>query len=493
MPIASAILLTLAYPKFSLWWMAWVALIPLYILLSQTENAKTRVLYGFLFGLALFLGGLYWINEALGVFVWVLLAIVQGIWFAFLGALFRGNRPLSPVLFACLWVAFEWLRHLSLYGFPWFILATSQAPPSAHSLLQIVSITGLWGLSFAIAIVNALLGKALLKWKSQRKKGIFSLVTSIACVAALFLTGAFIDSGTVFDKQEEAHNIVRESGQEPSISIIQGNPEHVSLESLTDETLRGENRPALIVWPETAISPPSQPRNVPPIEEHQEETIVGQDVGRWKVPLISGVWRPRSHYWTNSAVFFDEKGQIIDHYDKQKPVPFGEFCPLRPLIGGIFEHFGGGPTNCVAGSTTHVFRDGSMAYGTLICYESAFPWLWRDNVLHGANVMVLTTSDEFFGTSAGPDQHFDMAIVRAVETRRWIVRAARTGTSAFISPYGHVDKTLPIGATGVLTDTIIPYTEQTFYMRFGEWFLWLCLTFLGFYFILLRFRPKFRL
>jgi apolipoprotein N-acyltransferase len=377
-PISSALLLTTAYPKFNLWWMAWVALIPLYLILSQTQNAKTRALHGFLFGLTLFLAGMYWMWSSIHPLVWLALAIFQGCWFAVFGAVFRvksPQSPLNPIFFAALWVIFEWLRHLGWIGFPWFILATSQAKPEILNLLQIVSITGAWGLSFAITLVNALFGIAVLRFRHNTGHTLTPVALAGVIVFALYMLGYFRAS-------------YRQRGS-TRIMIVQGDPDNISLISLTDEAIAAsrETLPDLVLWTETAISPPQQPLGAPPIEEQREEAYIGEQVRRWKVPLFSGVWRPRKEYWRNSVASFDKNGQVMGHYDKQKPVPFGEFLPGRPLLDVIYNNFPVSPNSCKPGESGKVFTVNSIKYGTLICYESAFGSLWRDEVLHGAQVM----------------------------------------------------------------------------------------------------------
>jgi apolipoprotein N-acyltransferase len=115
-----------------------------------------------------------------------------------------------------------------------------------------------------------------------------------------------------------------------------------------------------------------------------------------------------------------------------------------------------------------------MQVGTIICYESVFPRWAREDVLAGAQMIALLTSDQTFGTSAGPQQHADIATVRAVETRRWVVRAAATGVSEFLDPTGRIRDSLPLMKRGVLVHAVTLRDDKTLYVRWGDWVLWVC-------------------
>jgi apolipoprotein N-acyltransferase len=218
----------------------------------------------------------------------------------------------------------------------------------------------------------------------------------------------------------------------------------------------------LILLPETSVRG----------DEEGNVAALAQD---FAIPILSGVMRDYPDHWTNTAVLLDANGQHRAEYDKTKPVPFGEFCPQRGLIGKLYESFGGHRTDCRAGEKTPLFgATPDLTLGVIICYESAFPHLTRRYVQDGADAIALLTSDQTFGNTAGPYQHFDLAIVRAVETGRPVLRVARTGMSAIIQPTGAVIEKRALGVRSVVLHDLPLTKRATLYVRLGEWFLFLC-------------------
>jgi apolipoprotein N-acyltransferase len=155
-------------------------------------------------------------------------------------------------------------------------------------------------------------------------------------------------------------------------------------------------------------------------------------------------------------------------------VPFGEYVPLAPLLGFVNRIARGAIGDFLPGDRAVVVRADGLSPGTGICYEMVFPELVRRFPLSGADLLANVTNDAWFGTSSGPHQHFQMAVLRAVENRRFLVRAANTGISAIVDPRGRVLERTGLEETRVLIGEVRPVRSRTFYTRAGDVFPILC-------------------
>jgi apolipoprotein N-acyltransferase len=481
MGAASGLLLTLAYPPLRWGLMAWVALIPLYLTVVR-GGAKAATLAGWAFGFLLFLVGANWMTElgevpAAKALPWVVLSLIEATPFllcALLAGLVLPRLPVwaRPVAFASFWVGQEWARSFGPLAFPWFILAATQV--KLLPLLQIVELTGQWGLSFAIALANGLLGEAWLTEKRQRT------VWASAAVGVPLLVCALGFPGEISVRTQESK--ARSDNTMPIVGVAQGS--YVKLSSYTMEAQeevmnlyldlsrqavgQGGGKTSVVLWPETVV---------PGYLLDSTFTLPAlQDLARsLNVSLIVGTMAGNEqgeHF--NTAVLVDSAGEVAGRYDKRRIVPIGEFFPLRGLLGYFYDQYGVPPYDLIPGTKPGVvslpgLRDNKA--GIIICYESVFVEGTRDCVREGANWIALITSDLTFGTTAGPIQHADLAAMRAVETRRWIVRAAATGTSQFISPTGEVVADLPLMARDTLTRPITLRNDRTLFVRWGDWFV----------------------
>ncbi len=229
--------------------------------------------------------------------------------------------------------------------------------------------------------------------------------------------------------------------------------------SLTQQALNGESLD-LVVWPETAMPfyfIPNSPLLVRLLSFTKQSTVKN---------LLTGApgfkMGPSSVLYFNSA-YLIRKGRIIARYDKVHLVPFGEYVPLSnwlPFLKKIVE----GPGNFTPGKYLHPLRVKDLAIGTLICYEVIFPELVAQEVRLGANILVNISNDAWFGKSSGPYQHLNQAILRAIESNRYLIRATNSGISAIISPRGKVLKKIGLFKRGEIVDHKIGLLkDMTFY------------------------------
>lgn len=483
----SALLLVLAYPKFNFEILAWVALIPLFFAL-ENRDAKQRFFIGYLFGITFFSGVLYWlfrisIPGALALVV--VLSIAPALFSLFY---------LSPITYTlslfimtpAAWVATEFFRAHLFTGFPWALLGYSQS--LNLPVIQIADITGVYGVSFLVVLVNAGFYAV-----ARKRSGRF--MTLFFMFVILVLTWSYGD-----------YRMRRPYlGQSLNVALIQGNiPQHRKWDPayreyimdryamLTREASR-ETAPQLVIWPETSV-----PGYL------EEETDLKERVSRLarsvKAPLLVGALRDENADIFNSAILVSDRGEIVQRYHKIHLVPFGEFIPFEKILSrmrgfidkpiGDFRH----------GSEFTVFTVQSLAviaetdtiqrttsfytFAPLICFEDIFPALCRIFVKKGAGLLVNMTNDAWFGRTAAPYQHMQHSIFRAVENRVPVVRAANTGVSCIIDYRGNVVSSVTSGDSeifveGYTTGTItLPFLHSV-YTRFGDLFSWICVLLFG--------------
>lgn len=464
----------LAFPKADLGLVAFVSVVPLLIAVRGT-GWRTAAKLGFATGLVFFVGSLYWVAATVvnyGGLPWVvatgvllLLAAYLALFFAGFGAAVAivGHRgPAFVLSTAGLWVAFELLRSYLFTGFPWNLLGYSQY--RNFPLIQIAAVTGVYGVSFAVAAINAAIADALISRDSRRR------VLASMATAGLLLGGTLIYGWT---------------GPHPSpartvqVALLQGNiPQDIkwnpdfqseTLQVYRDLTLAQTGfRPDLIVWPETAV--PFLLRFDPrryAVEKLASEIGAPLLVG---APDSDGGLPPR---YTVSAFLITPQNGISGKYDKIHLVPFGEYVPLRRWILFFVNKLTQGAIgDFTPGAEFTVFSIPAGKFGVSISYEIYFPAEVRRFVQGGAEFLVNITNDAWYGRSAAPYQHVAMIVFRAVENRRYLVRAANTGISAVVAPDGRITTNSDLFERTTVTANIAADARLTFYSRYGDIFGW---------------------
>jgi apolipoprotein N-acyltransferase len=262
-----------------------------------------------------------------------------------------------------------------------------------------------------------------------------------------------------------------------SASVIQGNIDQTVKWSaeyqassvrkyldLTRETI-DEDRPGLVVWPETALPFYFQ-------EPGELSDLVREFVREHGVPLVVGApgftQEGEDFLYHNRSFLLDPRGRTAGHYDKEQLVPFGEYVPFRrflPFLGKLVE----GAGDFSPGRSTAPLITGDIALGPLICYEAIFPKIAQRRVEQGANILVNMSNDAWFGTSSAPRQHLDLAVLRAVEQKRCIIRATNTGISTLIDHRGEIVHPTPLFETMSVHFGTVPLIDQTtFYHRWND-------------------------
>jgi apolipoprotein N-acyltransferase len=474
----SGLLLALALPSADLSLLAWVALIPFFHAITEARPAQAFRL-GWLCGFVFHIATLYWIVYTVAAFTPIpaplavvpllaasaVLALYTGVWAA--GVIVAGRRGFVPVLFAALWWAgLEWIRSwFFLGGFPWCFLG--YALHGHRALVQLAELTGVYGLSALVVLVNAAAFAALGTRGEARRRALQLGGVSLALVAGLQFGNGRLASLQRLDPDRSLH-----------AAIVQGNiPASVKWdEGFEDETLRiyeqlsrevGGDSKALIVWPETAMPSYFQ------LESLQSNRVrnVARATGAWLLFGSPGVEvrkgeKSRLH---NRAWLLSPDGATAGFYDKVQLVPFGEYVPLARFLFFLDNLLEGvGPFE--PGAAPQPIAMDPHRLGVLICYEAIFPPLARGLVHDGADVLVNITNDGWFGPTSAPEQHLAMAQLRAVENRVPLLRAANTGISAIVLPDGHIEQRIELDERALRVADLSWPTVHTFYSRFGDVF-----------------------
>ncbi len=482
--ILSGILLILCFPNVDLEFLAWFAFVPL-LYAVEGKGLWSSFKYGFLTGFISFLGILYWIVVAvhtygnvpliLSVLILLLLVAYLSLFigaFTFLYRFIQIRLEFQTVLLApFLWVSLEYLRSFFLTGFPWASLAYSQY--INLPFIQMAEITGIYGPSFVILMVNATLYTILQRWPLKT----FPLREVMISVFLLlgFLAYGYFRMGSVD----------RQSLQAPSLKIglVQGNIDQSIKwnESFQKETMKiyerlslkvADKQPDLIIWPETAT-----PFFFQDAKEFQPMVL---DIPKkTNAYLLFGtpsykIERGKIHHF-NSALMVSPSGEVKGKYDKIHLVPYGEYVPLGEYLslGSLGEGIG----DFKPGKEVFNFSLPQGKFGVVICFEIIFPELCRKFVKEGAHFLVTITNDAWFGKTSAPYQHLTIAVFRAIENRVFIARSANTGISGFIDPVGRIFKQGRLFTEEAINGTIGLSNEKTFYTLYGDVFVWICSAF----------------
>ena len=491
------------------WPVAWVALLPLLLALRSVQPGISALL-GLLAGMVHYVSLLYWIVIVLGRYGnlswWVsvpamlLLAMYMSSYLALFCAIicriWKQNEIRVVWVGPLLWVGLDYVRSFLFSGFPWQDLGYSQY--KALLLIQTVDLTGHFGITFLIVLVNSVTALLLVLWREKRSADRSSnpvLALRIRRAWYFAVAPAFVIMIGVLGYNLVRYNQMSEiiaNSPIMKIAVVQGNIAQDQKWSpamrfktidiyrqLSEQAATRENEPpALLVWPETAlpfiISDNSYYRRL------QDFLLSGQ--GTW---LLAGApyykeirnkesQQKREFLSYNSAYLFTPEGEVSGRYDKQHLVPFGEYVPLSkylPLPGPIVENIG----NFSSGRPHAPLSCQSAEIGVLICFESIFPKLARDWTAAGANLLVNITNDAWFGRSSAPWQHLSMAVFRAVENRRSLARSANTGVSAIIDPLGRIAKISPLFQPFYSVADAPLLQEETVFVSFGHYFGLACL------------------
>jgi len=485
------LLLTVSFPKAGLEWLAWVALVPLFVSISRLSPGRVFRI-GLVAGFAHYLTLLYWLAYTMqhyghlpfyiSVPALVLFSLYLGLFpavFAWLLARFARGPIVCMAAIPVFWVSLEFVRSFLFSGFPWELLGHSQYPNI--SLIQISDIAGVYGISFLIALANGAVFMAYLCLKGDTWQGkpvskqtaAVSILVFMAVFCAVWGYGKW-RVGKIDSAIAEAPSM--------KVTVVQGNIDQLikwkkefqtaTTQKYVDLSFAAQTAGSeLVVWPESAT--PFHWGHNQPLTRMVKNGI--KKVGtHFLIGSPTAEGKPKDWNFFNSAYLFGPTAQILGRYDKVHLVPFGEYVPLRGIFpfGKIVEHVG----DFQSGEAGRTLEMGDVKLGAQVCYEIIFPELCRAMAKNGANLLVNITNDAWYGITSAPYQHFSITIFRAVENKRSLVRSANTGISGFVDPAGRVIAQTAIFQDAVLSRAVpvMPESEMTVYTKYGDWFAAVC-------------------
>jgi apolipoprotein N-acyltransferase len=351
-------------------------------------------------------------------------------------------------------------------GCPWNPLGNAQVDNIPFA--RISAITGVYGPSFAIVLVNCAFASALLLHGVRRKN---LMISAIAAAIALQL-GIFAAPATVQPTREAVlvqQNVPVLDYEWPSQYYDRTLFEITQITVQTAQQSAGGG-PGLIIWPESpAPFYVSDPKLMHWLSALAQDTHAYMIVGVTDVSVsASGQRLP-----LNSALVIGPQGAVVGRYDKIHLVPFGEYVPFKDLLffaKKLTREVG----EFARGSERKVFDLDGLKVGTFICYESSFPEEVREFAAGGADVLVNISNDGWYGDTSAPYQHLQMARMRAIENDRWVLVATNTGVTVAIDPFGRVTSRAERNVRAGLSAPFSARSGATFYTRNGDLFAWAC-------------------
>jgi len=468
-------------------------LTPLVVAVVRTPHPRTRrtFLLGLLSGAVYFAGTLYWLVATMTTFgglptagavvaaglLVAYLSLFPGAFALVLGRLHARFGQRALLLAPSIWVSTELGRQYVWDGFPWTLLGYSLV--TTLPIAQLASIVGVYGLSALLVMVSTAAAFVLIDRSPMRWR------VAVATIVVVGVVG-------IWGEMRLRSSPLLGRGTPVRVAVLQGNIEQ-------DEKWNPANREAImarylamtrqalaqgatfILWPESATPLPfeqdilggSAIRRL--AVESKATLLVGSDqIEPIEAAAQNEKTQTRSY---NAAFLVKPDGTVGAVYRKMHLVPFGEYVPLQsvlffagPIIGAVAEF-----SSFTPGQEPVLLPVGDHMASTAICYEVIYPDLIRRSVRDGSQLLTTITNDAWYGRSSAAYQHWDQASMRAIEEGRYLARAANTGISGFVDPYGRIISKTPLFEQATVVQDIRFITDRTIYSRIGDLVAWLSL------------------
>jgi len=540
----SGVLLALSFPPIPMPFLAFVALVPLLFVLNNSLLTKKKQY--FLVYLTFFIyhiGSLWWISswtrdtDIFLLFAGLALDFLHPIFFFVPFAIYfwfqrKFSNRVALILFPFVFLSFEWLHSLGDIGFPWLTLGNTQILNLYW--IQFIDITGIWGASLAILLVNTLIvdffdnfihssHKSLLEYLINTRIAVLSVI-----IIVVLMVLPYFYSFYAVQKYSYRNNLLK--NKNINVAVIQPNinpwkkwetsvyEQLQILLKISDSILATNPNINLLVFPETAL-----PMLYTDFNTLQDVSILQNWCNQRNVAILTGItefyfipknthppptakqlkFDTQQYYQTfNSSILITpnpkyKPGDKVQNYRKSKLTPFGEQIPFQeelPILSK-FALWSVGISSWNKGSGPNVLKyrlnQKEVRIGNIICIESIYPRFVTGFVNVKSNLFTLITNDGWYDFTVGPRQHYLMACIRAIENRRYIARSANTGISGFISPLGISLKEAP-QYTKTSVELLLPLIDDTtFYSKYGDWLPILSLLSLIIIAVLYKFRQNF--
>jgi apolipoprotein N-acyltransferase len=475
--LAGSALLTIAYPPFHLFVPSFVCLIPAIWLIqngvSEPRPLRRNLVQGFWFGLISNGFVIHWMVVALWRFTQLsvlgyaatitILAGYAAVMFALVGWMMRKAKISILITFPILWTAMQWVvAHQGDIRFPWMGLGSSLTHYT--TVVQIADVVGAQGVTFLLVLANTALALAI-RERANRPHAI-KLVSGV--VVGLIVATAY---GVMRVSTIDTRSLGRVTVIQPNVQWSEKNDSGLqdSIMAATLELSRDaveQTDPLLVVWPESAV----------PHYFHMHPTwepLIAAHAVRDSIPIVTGgldvVWGETSddYEYYNSAFMFDTDGRRDPYpvYHKRYLVPIVERVPFLNPRWFNLKWFGG----FGIGEPGAIYEQDIGKFGILICYESIFEDLSRRYRREGADVIINITNDAWYGETAAPHQHAAHLVMRAIENRVGIVRAANSGISEFVDPLGREHQRTSLSVKTYESNVVLTTDVITVYTRLGDW------------------------
>jgi apolipoprotein N-acyltransferase len=477
----SGVLYAAAFPAPTVSAAAWCALVPL-LFYAESAGRLGCISAGWIFAVIAGYAIVGWLpagvatyyhqSYAFGVlFTLVGLSVVAAPYYIVFLLIYRRlaqrHAALSPVLASAAWVAVEFARCSLLTGCPWAFLGYSQV--GWRAVIQIADLGGVYAVSFVVVAVNAALVRGMVGLATKHTARYSILVASGIVLLVLGYGHARLRNSYGVT---ESHRVAVVQANIPFEKqwLVRHRVENLRAYIHLTETIAHGQRTDVILWPENAIGFGLEHETgvrraiASVLRRVGSELLVGG-------PRAEAAGRGVHHY--NSAFLLSDTGAVAAIYDKQHLLPFAEYFPV-PQLDFLRRRFGNIRT-FAPGTQLNLIPTRAGLAGILICYETMFPQLARNRVGDGAQYLVSLANDSWLSSPAFAEQVLNMVTLRAVEQRRWLVRASTAGPSALIDPTGLVVQSTSPNSIGGLSGTIQPGTARTPYSIHGDAFAVCCL------------------
>ncbi len=520
--MASAILLIGAFPDFEFWFLAWFALVPLlWAVEREKESAVRSFVLGWIFGTVFFFGTCWWLTyapityagfpTALAYFlmlgVTAIVGIFPGIFASVIAVLLKRFGSIAMLAAPFVWVFTEFLRYW-LTGNNWNAIGYSQAfserslEPAAYGGPLLISFMVLVPCTFVLVLsykwtdlrrnesladaFGALVSKSypmtnrnLGRTSEPHVIGYFLVLAVIALITLLFTSYLLGTWGKTLSSVQQipTASVVAIQPNVPMAGLTEAKwneyrRHHVRLAETALASVKANPQSAIRTPQSVVVIFPESPMNFMYEDDPETKEFINSFSAKNNVSVLFNSAEPdvRNGKYFNSAVMVGPEGNEIAQYDKIYLVPFGESVPaplqgIVPALVGSFSY----------GSEYDLFPLGDAKAGVMICFESHFGQLSREYVRNGADVLIEMTNDGYLGPTPVLRQHLANAIFRAVETNRPVLRVTNVGITAYINERGEVlDPASPYSEDTRVWSVSKSDGGQTFYVKYGDWFAWLC-------------------
>ena len=482
--------LSLAFAPFNLGFVCLVIIPILFNTLEKTQDLKKVFIYSFLFCFGFFISGIYWICNSLLIdvarygwlipFAITLIPALMALYFAGIYLLYKflinylklHSNSIKILLFSIAWLVFDILRSNLFTGFSWNLLGYIWL--FNLNFAQLANIFGVYGLSFLACLIS-LTGVLLLSKKSVFHDKIFGFLLLVLLPMIFFYGKSQIslasDKLTKIAKVRMVQANIKQQDKWLESEKYQNFFKHINLTK--SQPLDNID---VVIWSETSI--PYALQNSP---RDENLSAIASELSKI-IPqngyLVSGAIRydqakDKNYQVWNSFFVFNHRG-LVQYYDKQHLVPFGEYIPLHNYLSFLFidqivDKITGGGFGFSSGQGNKNLQLGNFSINPLICYEVIFSGELLDRDKKIPDFFINITNDSWFGNSTGPYQHLAMAQMRAIEYGRALIRVAQTGVSANINSFGKITEQIALNEEAIVDSEVFGDSRITLYAKYSHW------------------------